>query len=634
MFLVAVVGEAATSPRVRQLLLRLASVSAVAALLLGLAWLGCETALVADTDNLTATLRALPVVALQTQYGRWFLLRCVLLIAVLPLLHVRRYGTVAAIALAGVALALQPLLGHAGAVGGGAGAELIASEVLHLLAAGAWLGGLLPLLLAIRVLPADGAGAACRAFTPIGLASVFLLGGTAVVQVSSFMGGLPGLFGTGYGHVALVKLGLFVVLLALAALNRLVLTDRLTTTSDARLHMQMSVAAEILLGTLVVITAGFLASRTPGSHEQPVWPFPWRPSAWAFADPAFRNEEITALIATVGGVVVIIVGLGWRRIRWFALGAGAIILAATIPHLDLLFVAAYPTSFFTSPTEFAATAIVHGGSLFTSNCVACHGAQGRGDGPAAKSLPLPPADLTASHFWAHNDGELYWFIATGITAPDGATAMPGFAGTLSSEAIWDIIDYMSAHNAGDTMRRTGTGRSRRRCRSSMHNAQMDEFLISMICVAMRCASSQYPTMSRSSHLGPAMAVRLRFWLPARLPQNRPAPPASRANRRHGRRWPSLSGCRQMRWPARSCWSIRTPGCAPGGAQATPRIGTIRGCCRNYSATSPPIRSSLRPASTPTITDAGGEPMRLAGATHPGTSEASPSSMIAANLRHA
>ena len=33
--------------------------------------------------------------------------------------------------------------------------------------------------------------------------------------------------------------------------------------------------------------------------------------------------------------------------------------------------------------------------------------------------------------------------------------MPGFAGTLSSEALWDLIDYLRAHNAGDTMRRTG-----------------------------------------------------------------------------------------------------------------------------------------------------------------------------------
>jgi hypothetical protein len=46
------------------------------------------------------------------------------------------------------------------------------------------------------------------------------------VQVTEFMGGPPGLFGTGYGHIAMVKLGLFVVLLALAAINRLALTER------------------------------------------------------------------------------------------------------------------------------------------------------------------------------------------------------------------------------------------------------------------------------------------------------------------------------------------------------------------------------------------------------------------------
>ena len=456
LFLVAVVGVEATSPHLRYLLLRLARISAALALFAGLAWLGSETALVADTDSLKATLQALPVVALQTQYGQWFVLRCGLLIAIMPLLHVRRFGAVTALVPAGAAISLQPLLGHAGAIGGGTGVELIAAEALHLLAAGAWLGGLLPLLLAIRVLPHHAAGAACRAFTPIGLAAVLLLGGTAVVQVAVLMGGMPGLFGTGYGHVALVKLGLFVVLLALAALNRLVLTDRIAAARGARRHMQISIGVEIALGALVIITAGFLASRTPGTHEEPVWPFPWRPSAWAFTDPAFRGELVTALIATVVGVAVVFVGVWWRRIRWFALAICAVIMAAAVPHLDLLFVEAYPTSFFTSPTEFAATAIVHGARLFASNCVACHGAQGRGDGPAAKSLPLPPADLTASHFWAHTDGELYWYISHGFAAPDGAPAMPGFAGTLSSEAIWDLIDYLRANNAGYTMRRTGT----------------------------------------------------------------------------------------------------------------------------------------------------------------------------------
>ena len=66
-----------------------------------------------------------------------------------------------------------------------------------------------------------------------------------------------------------------------------------------------------------------------------------------------------------------------------------------------------------------------------------------------------PADLTAAHFQAHSDGDLYWFIEHGFATPDGATTMPGFAGKLSSEAIWDLIDFLRAHYAGASMRRTG-----------------------------------------------------------------------------------------------------------------------------------------------------------------------------------
>ena len=34
--------------------------------------------------------------------------------------------------------------------------------------------------------------------------------------------------------------------------------------------------------------------------------------------------------------------------------------------------------------------------------------------------------------------------------------MPGFGNTLSSEAIWDLIDYLRANNGGFSMRTTGT----------------------------------------------------------------------------------------------------------------------------------------------------------------------------------
>ena len=351
---------------------------------------------------------------------------------------------------------MQPLLGHAGAIGGGAGAQLIVSEALHLLAAGAWLGGLLPLFLAVGRLPHAAAAAACHGFTPIGLASVLLLAGTAVVQIAAFMGGLPGLFGTGYGHVALVKLGLFVVLLALAALNRLVLTDRLAATAGARrLHAVLHRGRDGA-GRTCRHHRRLPRLAHAGNARAAGLAIAWRPSLAAFDDPGLRAELVAAVCAAAIGVAIAVTGVIWRRIRWPALGMAVVIEVLAIPHLDLLFVAAYPTSFFTSPTEFAATAIAHGARLFAANCVVCHGAEGRGDGPAARSLPLAPADLTADHFRAHSDGELYWFISHGFTTPDGAITMPGFAGVLSSEAIWHLIDYLRAHNAGDAMRRTGS----------------------------------------------------------------------------------------------------------------------------------------------------------------------------------
>ena len=361
-FLTLVVPSAMTeatveAPHLRRRLLRLARISAAFALIIGIAWLVVESAVIAGADSVAMTLHAVPVVALQTQFGQWLLVRGVLLLVVLPLLGPWRVGNAIAAVLAAIALAVQPMLGHAGALGGSLGTTLIVSEVLHLLAAGAWLGGLLPLFITIGTLPHNAAATACRSFTPVGLSAVLVLGGTATVQVAEFMGGLPGLFGTGYGQVALVKLGLFVVLLALAALNRLALTDRLAGTAPdaARRHMRISVATEAVLGTLVVLTAGFLASHAPGTHEQPVWPFAWRPSLLVLSEPDLRGEVIAALVAVGAAVLLAIIGVIWRRVRWPALAVSAIMVALAIPHLDLLFVEAYPTSFFTSPTEFAAT---------------------------------------------------------------------------------------------------------------------------------------------------------------------------------------------------------------------------------------------------------------------------------------
>ena len=443
--------------RFRFSLLGLACASTACALIIAIGWLLVEAAVIAGADSVLSTLQALPVVAWRTQFGRWMLLRCALLLTVLPMLRLRRTGLILAVFLAGLALAIQPMIGHAGAIGGRVGDALIISEVMHLWAAGAWLGGLLPLFITIAILPHSAAATACRSFTPVGLSAIVMLGGTAVVQVAEFMGGLPGLFGTAYGQIALVKLGLFVVLLALAALNRLALTDRLAGPAPdaAQRQMRASIAIEAVLGALVVAVAGFLASHMPSTHEQPVWPFAWRPSLSAFDEPDLRAEVIAVVFAMGVTVVIAIATVIWRKVRWPGLALAALILVVAIPHLDLFLVKAYPTSFFTSPTEFAATAIAHGAKLYMANCAACHGNEGHGDGPAAKSFSVSPADLTADHLWAHSDGELFWYISHGFQASKGGMAMPSFEAALSSEARWDLIDYLRAHNAGESMRTIG-----------------------------------------------------------------------------------------------------------------------------------------------------------------------------------
>jgi hypothetical protein len=72
----AAVAEAAKdAPRLRRRLLRVARISAALALIVGIAWIAAESAVIASADSVAMTLQALPVVALRTQFGadhaRW-----------------------------------------------------------------------------------------------------------------------------------------------------------------------------------------------------------------------------------------------------------------------------------------------------------------------------------------------------------------------------------------------------------------------------------------------------------------------------------------------------------------------------------------------------------------------------------
>src|SRR5690606_40986747 len=56
-----------------------------------------------------------------------------------------------------------------------------------------------------------------------------------------------------------------------------------------------------------------------------------------------------------------------------------------------------------------------------------YGATGQGDGPAAASMPTPPANLAAGQVKAGTSPtQLYYRIAAGIPGDQGQPAMPAF----------------------------------------------------------------------------------------------------------------------------------------------------------------------------------------------------------------
>jgi mono/diheme cytochrome c family protein len=78
-----------------------------------------------------------------------------------------------------------------------------------------------------------------------------------------------------------------------------------------------------------------------------------------------------------------------------------------------------------------------GALVFENNCVACHGAQGHGDGPAGASLDPAPKNLAELSAVATDD-YLFWRISTGKEG----TAMVAWKGVLSDEQIWQVISFI------------------------------------------------------------------------------------------------------------------------------------------------------------------------------------------------
>ena len=84
-----------------------------------------------------------------------------------------------------------------------------------------------------------------------------------------------------------------------------------------------------------------------------------------------------------------------------------------------------------------------GKKLYASYCATCHGDNGRGDGVAARSLPVKPQDHTNGAVMSQmTDQALADVILKGGGAVGKSAFMPAWGSSLNERQVRDIIAYI------------------------------------------------------------------------------------------------------------------------------------------------------------------------------------------------
>ena len=461
-----------------------AAASLPMALLTGVFWLWLNAASMSG-ETLAAALswQLFGTVLGQTGFGMLWQLRGAVAIVLAALLLIRPSDETPAVRLAltgaggllsGIILASLALAGHAADDSGIARVWHLGADLLHLLAAGGWLGSLPPLVFVLWQARQPGAFAKLRIaqaatarFSTLGLVTVATLVMTGSINTWYLAGSVPALVGTPYGQVLLVKLALFAGMLALAARNRLKLTPPLLAlaggptpggptpdgpipgdptpggprlASDPVRRLYRSAMLETGMAILLLCVVGCLVNLTPGAHSEAVWPFPMTLDIDGMSDlPGVCLALLAIAACGVLGLGVAAMSLG--RWRW-GLAAGSVASAVAVGAVGLgpFVVQAFPTSYARSPVRYGSLAIADGMSVYSENCAVCHGPYGYGDGPAAPSLPVRPADLTGAHLYHHGEGTLFWWVSQGVSG----SPMPGFADRLSDTERWEVLAFLRA----------------------------------------------------------------------------------------------------------------------------------------------------------------------------------------------
>jgi putative copper resistance protein D len=261
-------------------LFRLAFWSLIAALLSALLWFWLEVASMSGLPlKKTFSASAWGTVLLGTQFGRVWQLRLgliaaafVLVASALAQVKARR-ALIAVLWLISVVLLVSlALISHAAA------ATMqpfgVLGDMIHLCAAGLWIGGLVPLTIFLACVPAslslnEMVPHVLPRFSTLSLCCVSVLVVSGISNSWLLVGSIHALFATPYGRLLLVKLTLFAVLIAIGARNRFLIKAKpLKAPAGGNVLSQLrcNVICEAWLGFAAVAIVACLGVTPPARH--------------------------------------------------------------------------------------------------------------------------------------------------------------------------------------------------------------------------------------------------------------------------------------------------------------------------------------------------------------------------------
>lgn len=168
--------------------------------------------------------------------------------------------------LAGICLATRAWIGHAVMLDGSAGTMLHLSYLIHVLAAGAWVGALAPVYLLTRQMtqpPGKQQATALHRFSTAGHGAVILTILSGFLNAILIRGRFFPIFTSAYDGLLILKVALVAAMVTVALCNRYVLVPQLRENQHAALSLRLLTGGEFVLAMLVLIVVNLFSTMDP-----------------------------------------------------------------------------------------------------------------------------------------------------------------------------------------------------------------------------------------------------------------------------------------------------------------------------------------------------------------------------------